>query len=388
MSSFYNDELKEIINEVKFDMNSISIGFVDIFVQNLLDAIDKFKDDFEAKPIDFETLGFKRDKYFSRVKGCETKCPCCGRLCDAEHYKVKTEIGSSTNRHKCNRGHQFRGMNGCKFEHSNKPSFKMCEAIADNEYFRHSNKNITWAEFKQLYHKWDFESDSTQALNDWTSRCTYIWSIIGKELCDEHQMTYQKIAKDESGPKAVPIHFILVLDDSGSMSGANKWSHLVESVRSFLELRSKQGSPDDLISIILFSVNATIEVSGSRVYPELIEQLREPCFGGGTNFSAALERCIQIIKQSNHSTHKYAVVFMSDGQASYPTKEIEIIKDNYMNQLLKFWCIGFGNENFDVLKKMLVQLYNNIDNFKNPQDASALAEAYKQIHIEVVPEND
>jgi len=388
MNGLNNQELKKIINELKLDMSSISISVVNIFVQNLLTLIDKFRADFLATQLDFESLGFKRDKYISRVKGCETKCPCCGRLCDAEHYKVQTEIGSPTNRHKCNRGHQFRGMNGCKFEQSNKPSFKMCDSMTNNDVIRYSNKNYSWSEFKQLYPKWDFERESNQLVNDWTSRCTYIWSIIGKELCNKHNMTYTQLAVDDSSSNILPIHFILVLDDSGSMSLDNKWPHLVQSVRNFLDLRSKKGQTDDLVSMILFSVSATIEISKSRVYPELVDQLRAPCFGGGTNFSAALERCIQVIKQFNAPTHKYAIIFMSDGQASFPSNEIEMIKANYMNQILKFWCIGFGDENFDVLKNMLLKLYNNIDNFKNPKDAAALSDAYKTIHIELVPESN
>lgn len=381
-------ELIAFLLELKPEMKNISIGFIDLFINNILKLIDETKKQFETKKINFESLGFKRDKYLSRIKGCETSCPCCGRLCDAEHYKVQTEIGSETNRHKCNRGHQFRGMNGFKYEHSNKPSFKLCDSMKNTDVIRYSGKIYKWEEFKAFYPKWDFESDSTQNVIDWTNKCTYIWSIIGKNLCEKFDMTYTSVAVDDpiDENQVVPIHFILVLDDSGSMSSENRWQSLERSVGIFLESRYNQGSPNDLVTIILFSVNATIEISNSAIYPQLINQIRQPSFGNDTNYSAALEKCMQVINQFKSSTHKYAIVFMSDGQANYPTNQIASLKDNYMNEILKFWCIGYGKENFKVLKDMLKELYGNLDNFKNPQDSIELDNAYKAISIEIAPE--
>ena len=322
-------------------------------------------------------MKFKRDKYLARLKGCETNCPCCGRSFDAEHYKVKTEIGSATNKHKCNRGHQFRGMNGFKYENSNLPSFKICETMKDTDLIRSSNKDIKWSDYKALNSKWNFDNDSNQNAIDWTNKCPYIWSMIGKDLCVNFDMKFTRIAIDENSSESCgPLHYILVLDESGSMRGC--WSDLLKSVESFLKIRSSEGSLDDLVSIILFSNNATIEVSNSKIDPGLINNLRQPIFGG-TDYSTALQRCIQIISQSSSSSHKYGVLFMSDGEAYYPTNEIKMIKDNYLQNIYKFWCIGYRNDNFPILKNMLKELYGNEDNFKNPLDLKDLVKTYIEI---------
>ena len=393
MVGFSKENLIAILNDLAPNMNNISISYVDLFIKNLLELIDKVKDDFQKAEFDFEALGFKKEKYLSRVKGCEESCPCCGRLCDAEHYKIHTEIGSPTNKHKCNRGHQFRGMNGFKYEHSNKPSFKICESMKENEMIRdlRSGNTVKWSEYKLKYPKWNFDSDSTQSVYDWTNKCTYIWSFIGERICSKYGMTYTPLAIDElpsSDANLNPIHFILILDDSGSMEADDKWAQLVQSVRDFLHIRSNLGgSEKELVSILVFSVHATIEIANSQIYPELVDQLREPSFGPGTNYSAALEKCIHTIRELNSSTHKYAIVFMSDGQAEYPTNEIEIIKANYMNAITNFWCIGYGIESeFGVLKKMLFKLNGDENNFLNPQDANQLNKAYQRINVEVPPQ--
>jgi len=215
MISYDDKELKKILVQLQPELNNISIDYVDLFVQNFLTLIDETKLKFKEKVenYNFEKLGFKKDKYFNRVKGCETNCPCCGRLCDAEHYKVQTEIGSATNMHKCNRGHQFRGMNGYKIEHLNVPSFKICDTMNDSCLIRSSGKSYKWSEYKKLYPKWNFEADSLQNASDWTNKCTYIWSIIGQDLCREFGMKYTPIAVDDNLLKSYdPIHFILVLD--------------------------------------------------------------------------------------------------------------------------------------------------------------------------------
>jgi hypothetical protein len=386
MSSLNENELTRILDDLKPETSRISISFVDRFIKNLLETIDDSKSKFGATKFDFETSGFKNEKYLNRVKGCGKKCPCCSRICDAEHYKVQTEIGSPSNLHKCNRGHQFRGMEGYRYEHSNKPSFKMCDSMSDNDVIRvkESNQIYRWADLKKNYPTWNFDSDSIQSVNDWKSKCTYIWSMIGKDLCAKYEMDYTHLAIDDSSTNNLPpIHFILVLDDSGSMNEKNKWPDLMKSVRSFLELCQNSSLSDDLISIILFSSKATLEVSSSSVYPELIDELRNPSYGGGTYYDIALQLCIKTLRRSNSSTHKYAIIFMSDGEADFPSNEMDLIHDKYMDQILNFWCVGFGNGKFDILKKMLDRLYKNTDNFHNPQDATALYATFKRIHVEV-----
>jgi hypothetical protein len=306
--SYENNELKKFLVQLQPELTNISIDNVDLFVQNFLKLINESKLKFKEKVenYNFEKLGFKKDKYYNRVKGCETSCPCCGRLCDAEHYKLVLKSGSPTNKHKCNRGHQFRGMKGFKVENSNFPSFKICDTMNDSCLIRLSGKIYNWSEFKKLYPEWNFDADSLQNASDWANKCNYIWSIIGEYFCSEFGMEYTAIAVDDKSLKSQePLHFILVLDESWSMSG-EKWQELIKSVENFLKIRQEIGSNQDLVTIVFFSGKATIEISNSKIYPELIKQLRQPIWGW-TNYSAALERIIQIISNDSRKTLKYGI---------------------------------------------------------------------------------
>lgn len=70
---------------------------------------------------------------------------------------------------------------------------------------------------------------------------------------------------------------------------------------------------------------------------------------------------------------------MSDGEGSYPSNEISLIKNNYLAHIHKFWCIGYGDGNFDILKQMVRELYGNEINFKNPQESLELEKYYVEI---------
>lgn len=70
---------------------------------------------------------------------------------------------------------------------------------------------------------------------------------------------------------------------------------------------------------------------------------------------------------------------MSDGEDSYPQIEIDEIKANYLNDIYKFCTVGYGDEDFSVLKQMLISLYGNDANFKNPSEPLELLNLYVEI---------
>lgn len=73
---------------------------------------------------------------------------------------------------------------------------------------------------------------------------------------------------------------------------------LLQSVSEFLRIRGSEGSPEDLVSIINFSSEASIEVANSPIHPKLINELK--AFGSSTNFSPALKAVIKIIKEKRN----------------------------------------------------------------------------------------
>ena len=374
--------LRKNLIECFRDELKISLTFIDVFIQNCIKLIDvEKKKVLEKDLISDEALQF--EKYKERVLGCQTKCPSCGRMCDVEHYKVSTPIGSETNKHQCMRGHQFRGMNGFKMKHSNEPSFRICESAKDDEKIQFSGRYISWKEYKTKHPAWSFEVDSQQDVKDWQARCVFIWSKIGKELCDHFGMTYTSLAIDPPVKIADPIHFVLVLDHSISMEGV-KWKALIHSVTNFLQVRYSEGNPEDRVSIVFFSGEASIKVFSQPIHPSIIEQyeLAEPKEYRWTNFNAALEKVIQVMHNAKNATdlRKFGIVFMSDGEASYPSDELLEIKSNWLNRIYNFWCIGFGYyENFKVLREMCTFVNGEESSFLNPQDQLALDIVYAEI---------
>ena len=373
-----DNKIKEIIIYISPMLRTISLNYIDVFLKNLYDLTDSYEKEFLTKKPTFSSLGYSKQKYESRVKGCETKCPCCGRLCDTEHYKQKTLIGSQTNKHRCNRGHQFRGFNGYKVERSNFPSFKICEKMKASDLIICNGKLFRWDAYQIEHPTWDFESN--ESAQDWENKCTHIWSFIGEHLCKKFDMTFTQLAIDsEPSQNQPPLHFILILDDSGSMQ-MEKWNDLFKSVSNFFKLRSQVGSQSDKVSVIYFSVKASIVIQSSSISEKLYEDFPDPSFGGSTNYSAALERMIQIFENEKlKEQSKFAIVFMSDGKASYPANEVKIIKDKYLDRIFKFWAIGYGNENFSILRKMLNELFGNDNGFKNPQQSLELENVYIEI---------
>ena len=166
--------------------------YLDIFIQQCINLIDAEKQILLDKDL-ISSSDLEYSKYKERALGCQTSCPCCGRMCDVEHYNRKTTIGSDTNKHQCTLGHQFRAMNGFKMTHSNEPSFHLCESMNDEDKIAYSGKYITWKQFKTLHPTWSFEVDSQQDVNGRRARCVFIWYKIGKNLCDHFQIKYRAI---------------------------------------------------------------------------------------------------------------------------------------------------------------------------------------------------
>ena len=387
-----SDQLRHILSEIRSKL-AISIANVDIFLQNCMDLVESEMGRLGEKDFMSAISTQAHDKYVERVKGCQTKCPCCGRMCDAEHFKVQTAIGSPTNKHRCNRGHQYRAMNGFKMEHSNQPSFKMCESIDDSYMMvlpgpADKSKSIRWSEYKTRHPSWDFAADLSQDVHEWRIKCSFIWSKIGKQLCTKFDMTYSTCAVDVQpalNPNA--IHFILVLDNSTSMR--TKWNALYKSVKAFLTERHETQRSDDLVSIITFATTASVFLSNASIEScvdciNLLERYSLSGNGLSTNYAAALNEVIQLIgSQSQDSSHVYEVVFMSDGEASYPGREMhQLLLMQHYDKIKRFWCIGYGcKKEFSVLKKMTQLVHGDEEYFKMPDEKieGSLDRVYREI---------
>ena len=129
-----------------------------------------------------------------------------------------------------------------------------------------------------------------------------------------------------------PTHFVLVLDDSGSMGSWENffrgimsffgfgvsgqpntpWDALLEAVQAFLGSRiAHQGEVlDEVVTAIQFS--DTVSIAYTCVPLEIAHAKRLQLRGGDTNFDKALKQARDVCI-AHQATHDHVVVFMSDG---------------------------------------------------------------------------
>ncbi|GIQ80035.1 hypothetical protein KIPB_000761 [Kipferlia bialata] len=107
-------------------------------------------------------------------------------------------------------------------------------------------------------------------------------------------------------PVSRPVHHILILDDSGSMSGS--WASLMKAVNNFQTTRAKS-SPQDRWTIIKFSVDATAVCVNEPI--TTVPSISFGC-GGNTNLHLATREC-DAKKGSYPSSHTTRVLCFTDG---------------------------------------------------------------------------
>ena len=133
----------------------------------------------------------------------------------------------------------------------------------------------------------------------------------------------QKRAKPtDSGSKGK--HYILMLDDSGSMSGT-PWRQLTECVFKFMD-SLEQDSTNPKLSVIIYNSFSRIAFENKELknVADLKKLIKYE--GGGTDFDAAMRDADKICKNSESEFDEIVFYFMSDGESSYPDQAIKDIK--------------------------------------------------------------
>ncbi|CAF1095824.1 unnamed protein product [Rotaria sordida] len=371
LCQLFQPQIKEIIekhvnNEMTKTLNRCSI------IKELDDEVYHATDDWLKRyvlyPIDLiierfnekwtkvkaETYLIIEEQLSDRMRGCQARCPCCKRICDVDHHlNITSPIGQGENRHCCKFGHQIRGMGGIRYEITDEASTSWCEIIKDNDPITIGN-NIrqTWKNFKSANADWDF-GDGLRVREKLETSYAYIWEKIGKQLCD-HFGNGMKFVKQNT-PSPVN-HFIFVLDHSGSMNersniltrlitltatannsnetNLSPWEHLRRAVKGFIDIRIKQVSLNDEITMILFASRAERIYNRERVTDIDFNRINTPMnvCGSGTNFSAAFQMVIKTLEEVNNDSERnkmqQTIIFMTDGEPQgYPTTELQQLCD-------------------------------------------------------------
>lgn len=345
-------EIQQIFHLLQSTLEMSTISYLGVFLDQLLSRQNETPNTVANQITSFiqKTYLIIEERLKNRMKGCQAQCPCCKRICDVDHHvNVTSPIGQGESRHRCQFGHQIRGMGGIRYEITGEASTTWCEIIKDNDpIITGNNIRQTWKNFKCANADWDFDGDLTvqEALK---TRYAYIWDRIGQQLCD-HFGNGMKFVKKNS---PLPVnHFIFILDHSGSMNEKNNiltqpitpiatannskktslspWEHLLQAVKGFIDIRIRQVSLNDEITMILFGSRAERIYNRERLNNIDSNRINTPMkiCGGGTSFSAAFQMAITTLEEvetdQKRNKLRQTIIFMTDGEPQgYPTAELQ-----------------------------------------------------------------
>ncbi|CAF2920331.1 unnamed protein product [Rotaria sp. Silwood2] len=339
-------EIKQMFRSIQNVFDAGTISYLGNFLFHLIDQNSKTEQTIISEPKSLIDTNFKEfhDRLIKQVLVCTEKCPCCKRICDADHHlDINAPIGRGSNRHCCKLGHQIRGMGGIRFESTDEASLLSCEIIKDTDIIVITkNERKIWKEFKEENLDWDFGDPRIR--DTLKTPYSHIWNRIGEQLCKKYKpkITFVK----ENSPSKIS-HLIFVCDHSGSMNNevANQksfwnsfwtkssqnvtansdksnrtgWECLLEAVHRFIEIRKNRLCMNDRITIILFGNEAkrmhnqdnleSIDLEGLNINIDIC--------GAGTNFSAAFKMVAETLEEVNRDRERnrfqQSVIFMTDG---------------------------------------------------------------------------
>ena len=182
-----------------------------------------------------------------------------------------------------------------------------------------------------------------------------IWHNPVKSLADVNR-TSGFLTKDGhvfpcSHPSGV-YHFVLCLDDSGSMTG-NPWNDLVTAVNAFVAQRQSlpSSASSEMISIVIYNSVARIAAEYQPMSSFSRDWLKFN--SGGTDFSIALTTADQIVGRHLDKNIKPVLIFMSDGGSYNGEVEMEQLARNYrVSNGLEVYTLGFGSIQFEKLREL------------------------------------
>ncbi|CAD8174714.1 unnamed protein product [Paramecium octaurelia] len=300
----------------------ILLDFVSAFEKKIKDGISGI----DALQIEFEKLNVQADLDALQLKqiGCLEFCPICKRKCDEE-------IDDSNHKHQCKNGHQLRGMCGVLI--GCYPSLYTCEEIQDDFQIKElETQNIKqWKEIKQTYNNWIFSCFLKDEQKQLKEKFMKIWNqnigqMICKRLTEELKRDILYVPKQEvklgaNQGNSILTHYVLMLDDSCSMSGRPFESAKQGLVAFLYEI---QKNPNLRVTIIMFNSRSRCVVD-YQVPNAQAQQTQIVFSGGGTNFDDAFLLAYDKIS-SNPDFNKFqahSIFFYTDGGDSYPKQAMD-----------------------------------------------------------------
>jgi hypothetical protein len=165
-----------------------------------------------------------------------------------------------------------------------------------------------------------------------------------------------------------PFHYILMLEGSGGMSG-RIWADLLDGVKEFVKIRMDFGLPDR-ITMIVFDQTAQYIYLDADI--KTIDVTKIPFRCGGRAFDGAFNLVIQAMQRgsmrnlsfNSNANLEYSIIFMSDGPANFPSKQLETLLTMKMN-ISYFWALIIDGPGTEVSEKINQEMGGTLKKLKN-----------------------
>lgn len=170
----------------------------------------------------------------------------------------------------------------------------------------------------------------------------------------------------------VPVHFAIVLDNSGSMAVNSKLSHVKKSLYYIINMLTS----DDVVSLITFSDDSktvsprmAMTAEGKVILQQRLKHIRAE---GGTNISAGIIKTREELLVGDG--HKQGILLLTDGQANFGIQDVEGMNGLIRSLAAEFpgttiSSVGYGTDhNSDLLRGISSEgsgSYSVVENLEN-----------------------
>eukprot|EP00347_Sterkiella_histriomuscorum_P007511 403348639 len=294
---------------------------------------------------EIQIIGDKMQLLKEKFVGCDKFCPLCRMQCDAEH-RVDQLLEDRI--HECSQGHRIQGFGGNMISNKNAVIIT-CSDLKDNNNVVHQGKVYKWTNFKQIpeFKNWKFSSnDQTQNVMN-KNKYVSMWNYFGPLLCEiyrrKQSIDIKFIRAEHVSRNFQEIHYILLLDTSGSMEG-QRWDELMKSVRAFMEAVTDNTLIQKHSKVTTVTHNDYVQEIFEDKIPDmkLLDQIK--FVDGGNDFAEPLKYMKKCMNKYIDNYDKFVVCFMTDGQDRVPIQVLEeIAADTKLMNKLDFRGILQGN---------------------------------------------
>lgn len=174
------------------------------------------------------------------------------------------------------------------------------------------------------------------------------------------------------------VHHVFVLHCSGSMRG-EPWKELVSGVRGYLQSRLAAGVTQDIVSVITFGQQGTVEFE--RVPIKTATCLQIPFRGGGTFYSNGLSQASAILSRTNLKVYKPVIIFFTDGRPADRKKGPALavdVRNRFAMFGLRTFVVGYGRASEIGLEDLAEKLGGSVHEALTAAD---LGEAFSSISM-------